>query len=54
VWWTGTPKNIDEVDRREVCGNVYPYTVTDDRVGRNKKRKDNGKDFFPTRLYWEI
>jgi hypothetical protein len=28
------------------CGNMYPYTVTDDRVGRNKKRKDNGKDFF--------
>jgi hypothetical protein len=27
-------------------GNVYPYTVTDDRVGRNKKRKDNGKEFF--------
>ena len=26
-------------------------TVTDDRLGRNKKRKDNGKDFFPTRLY---
>ncbi len=21
------------------CGNVYPYTVTDDRVGRDKKRK---------------
>ncbi len=27
------------------CGNVYPYSVTDDRVGRNKKRKDNGKNF---------
>jgi hypothetical protein len=26
-------------------GNVYPYTVTDDRVGRNKKRKDNSKEF---------
>ena len=26
------------------------YTVTDDRVGRDKKRKDNGKEFFP-RLY---
>ena len=25
---------------------MYPYTVTDDRVGRNKKRKDNGKEFF--------
>jgi hypothetical protein len=24
---------------------VYPYTVTDDRVGRDKKRKDNGKEF---------
>jgi hypothetical protein len=36
------------------CGNLYPYTVTDDRVGRNKKRKDNVKEFFPTRLYWEI
>ncbi len=22
------------------------YTVTDDRVGRDKKRKDNGKEFF--------
>jgi hypothetical protein len=32
------------------CGNVYPYTVTDDRVGRNKKRKDDGKEFFQTRL----
>jgi hypothetical protein len=31
----------------EVC----PYTVTDDRVGRHKKRKDNGKEFFPTRLW---
>ena len=28
------------------CGNLYPYTVTDDRVGRNKKRKDNVKEFF--------
>ena len=28
------------------CGNMYPYTVTDDRVGRNKNRKDNGKEFF--------
>ncbi len=28
------------------CGNVYPYTVTDDRVGGDKKRKDNGKEFF--------
>ncbi len=28
------------------CGHVYPYTVKDDRVGRNKKRKDNGKEFF--------
>jgi hypothetical protein len=28
------------------CGNMYPYTVTDDRVGRSKKRKDNGKEFF--------
>ena len=27
-------------------GNMYPYTVTDDRVGRNKKRKDNGKKNF--------
>ncbi len=27
------------------CGNVYPYTVTDDRVGRDKNRKDNGKEF---------
>ena len=27
------------------CGNVYPYTVTDDLVGRDKKRKDNGKEF---------
>jgi hypothetical protein len=25
---------------------MYPYTVTDDRVGRNKNRKDNGKEFF--------
>ena len=25
---------------------MYPYTVTDDRVERNKKRKDNGKEFF--------
>ncbi len=33
------------------CGNVYPYTVTDDRFGRNKKRKDNGNGSFPTRLY---
>jgi hypothetical protein len=23
------------------CGNVYPYTVTDDRVGRDKKTKIN-------------
>jgi hypothetical protein len=30
---------------------VYPYLVTDDRVGRDKKRNDNGKEFFPTRLY---
>ena len=30
-----------------VCGNVYPYTVTDDRLGRNMKRKDNGKGSFP-------
>ncbi len=37
-----------EVNR---CGNVYPYTVTYDRVGRNKERKDNGKEFFPTRLH---
>ncbi len=29
------------------CGNVYPYTVTDDRVGRDKKRKDNGREFSP-------
>ena len=28
------------------CGHVYPYTVTNDQVGRNKKRKDNGKEFF--------
>jgi hypothetical protein len=28
------------------CGNVYPYTVSDDRVGRDKKRKDNGKEFW--------
>jgi hypothetical protein len=27
------------------CRNVYPYTVTDDRVGRNKNRKDNGTEF---------
>jgi hypothetical protein len=27
------------------CGNVYPYTVTDDRSGRDKKRKDNGEEF---------
>jgi hypothetical protein len=25
---------------------MYPYTVTDDRVGRSKKRKDDGKEFF--------
>jgi hypothetical protein len=24
---------------------VYPNTETDDRVGRDKKRKDNGKEF---------
>ncbi len=29
-----------------VYGNVYPYTVADDRVERDKKRKDNGKEFF--------
>ncbi len=28
------------------CGNMYPCTVTDDRVGRSKKRKDNGKECF--------
>jgi hypothetical protein len=28
------------------CKNMYPYTVTDDRVGRNVKRKDNCKEFF--------
>ncbi len=32
------------------CGNVYPYTVTDDRLGRNKKRKDNGKRIFPDEI----
>ncbi len=26
---------------------MYPYTVTDDRLGRNKKRKDDGKRIFP-------
>jgi hypothetical protein len=25
------------------CGNMYPYTLPDDRVGRDKKRNDNGK-----------
>ncbi len=29
-----------------MCGNVYPYTVTDDWVGRDKKSKDNGKESF--------
>ncbi len=30
---------------------MYPYTVTDDRLGRNKKRKDNGKgSFFPDEI----
>jgi hypothetical protein len=24
--------------------------VTDDRVGRDKKRKDNGKEFFPDEI----
>ena len=38
------PIPIDKL--RVFCGNMYPYTVTDDRVGRNKKRKDNGKEFF--------
>ncbi len=33
-----------------LCENVYPYTVTDDRVGRGKKRNDNGKKNFPMRL----
>ncbi len=27
------------------CGNVYPYTVTEDRVGRDKKRKITVKKF---------
>ncbi len=31
-------------------GNVYPYTVTDDRLGRNKKGKDNGKRIFPDEI----
>jgi hypothetical protein len=25
---------------------MYPYTVTDDRVGRNEKRKDDSKESF--------
>jgi hypothetical protein len=33
-----------KVNRRS--GNVYPLRGADDRVGRNKKRKDNGKLFF--------
>jgi hypothetical protein len=34
---------------------VYPYTVTDDRLGRNKKRKDNGKRIFPDKtLFTEV
>ncbi len=28
------------------CGKINPYSVTDDRVGRNKTRKDNGKESF--------
>jgi hypothetical protein len=32
------------------CGNVYPYTVTDDRV----KRKDNGEEFFPRDCIWKF
>ncbi len=36
--------------QRLVCGNVYPYTVTDDRFGSNKKRKDNGKRIFPDEI----
>ena len=29
---------------------MYPYTVTDDRLRRNKKRKDNGKRIFPDEI----
>ena len=26
---------------------MYPYTLRDDGLGRNKKRKDDGKRIFP-------
>jgi hypothetical protein len=45
-----TRKSFYEIDK-EFCGNVYPYTVKDVRLGRNKKRKDSGKGSFPTRLH---
>jgi hypothetical protein len=35
----GQHQETEKCERTE-CGNVYAYTVTDDRLGRNKKRKD--------------
>ncbi len=43
--WGGVDADF-ETDLDSRCGNMHPYTVTDDWVGRNKKRKDNGKEFF--------
>jgi hypothetical protein len=46
----GTPITSRTHTHKYQCGNVYPYTVSDDRLGRNKKRKDNGKRIFPDEI----